>query len=154
MHTTTIGIIGDSDFKAKGSLGTTCPTHFVIPNASSQKPLGFAALRLSREAGELSWDDLGIRLSSSHGPSTPQSSSPVPSTRPSYSPEPSGSAPSHEEAECLNCKFLVERIKTLEAKIKILDRTLEMERHPENHTFESTAILHELYNDMGRLGLE
>ncbi|GJX47187.1 hypothetical protein Tco_0272377 [Tanacetum coccineum] len=77
-----------------------------------------------------------------------------PSTRPSYSPKPSKSASSHGKAECSNCKFLTEKIKTLEAKIKILEGTLEMKRHPENHTFESTVILHELYNDMGRLGLE
>ncbi|GJS95223.1 hypothetical protein Tco_0802191 [Tanacetum coccineum] len=95
-----------------------------------------------------------LRLISSHGPSTPQSSYLGPSTHLSYYPKPSGSAPSHGEAECLNSKFLAERIKTLKAKIKILGGTLEMERHPENHTFESTAILHELYNDMGRLGLE
>ncbi|GKB84583.1 hypothetical protein Tco_0956855, partial [Tanacetum coccineum] len=108
-----------------------------------------------RGCGYFMWkDDLMLHLSSSLGPSTPQSSYPGPSTHPSYYREPSGFAPSHGEAECLNCKFLAEMIKTLEAKIKILKGTLEMERHPENHTFESTAILHELYNDMGRLGLE
>ncbi|GKA11336.1 hypothetical protein Tco_0690769 [Tanacetum coccineum] len=95
-----------------------------------------------------------LRLSSSLGPSTPPSSSPRPLTRPSYSSGPSGSAPSHGKVECSNCKFLTERIKTLEAKRKILVGTLEMERHFENHTFESTAILHEIYNDMGKLCLE
>ncbi|GJS38961.1 hypothetical protein Tco_0564004 [Tanacetum coccineum] len=50
--------------------------------------------------------------------------------------------------------FMAEKIKTLEAKIKILEGALEMERHPEKHTLESAAILHELYNDMGKLGLE
>ncbi|GJX86750.1 hypothetical protein Tco_0337524 [Tanacetum coccineum] len=58
------------------------------------------------------------------------------------------------KAKWLNCKFLAEKIKTLEAKIKILEGALEMERHPEKHTLESAAILHELYNDMGKLGLE
>ncbi|GJZ16333.1 hypothetical protein Tco_0552010 [Tanacetum coccineum] len=58
------------------------------------------------------------------------------------------------KAECSNCKFLAEKIKTLEAKIKILEGALEMERHPEKHTLESATILHELYNDMGKLGLE
>ncbi|GKF59092.1 hypothetical protein Tco_0175878, partial [Tanacetum coccineum] len=53
-----------------------------------------------------------------------------------------------------NCKFLAEKIKTLEAKIKILEGALEMEMHPEKHTLASAAILHELYNDMGKLGLE
>ncbi|GJW97977.1 putative ribonuclease H-like domain-containing protein [Tanacetum coccineum] len=55
------------------------------------------------------------------------------------------------KAECSNCKFLAEKIKTLEAKIKILEGALEMERHPEKHTLESAAILHELYNEMGKL---
>ena len=99
-------------------------------------------------------DDLRLRISSSSGPSTPQSSYSGPSTPQSYSPGPFGSALNLEKAECSNCKFLAEKIKTLEAKIKILEGTLEMERHPENHTIESAAILHELYNDMGKLGLE
>ncbi|GJR08900.1 kinase-like domain, phloem protein 2-like protein [Tanacetum coccineum] len=108
-----------------------------------------------RRCGYFMWkDDLRLRQSSSPGPSTPLSSYPGPSTCPSYYPEPSGSAASHGEEECLNCKFLAERIKILKVKINILEGTLEMERHPENHTFESTAILHELYNNMGRLGLE
>ncbi|GJX60941.1 RNA-directed DNA polymerase, eukaryota [Tanacetum coccineum] len=53
-----------------------------------------------------------------------------------------------------NCKFLAEKVKTLEENIKILEGALEMERHSEKHTLESAAILHELYNDMGKLGLE
>nr|GEV37424.1 hypothetical protein [Tanacetum cinerariifolium] len=36
-----------------------------------------------------------------------------------------------EKAECSNCMFLVEKIKTLEMKIKLLEAILEMERHPE-----------------------
>ncbi|GJV19741.1 hypothetical protein Tco_1368761 [Tanacetum coccineum] len=79
--------------------------------------------------GYFMWkDDLKIHLSSSPGPST------LP--------------------KCSNCKFLVEKIKILEAKIKILEGTLEMEKHPENHTLASATILHELDNDMGKLGLE
>nr|GEU97536.1 hypothetical protein [Tanacetum cinerariifolium] len=35
------------------------------------------------------------------------------------------------KAECSNCMFLAEKIKTLETKIKILEAILEMERHPE-----------------------
>ncbi|GJV46960.1 hypothetical protein Tco_1437172 [Tanacetum coccineum] len=82
---------------------------------------------------------------------TPLSSYPGTSTRPSYSPGTSRSAQNLGKAECSNCKFLAEKIKTLEAKIKILEGALEMERHPEKHTLESAAILHELYNDMGKL---
>ncbi|GJU76112.1 putative reverse transcriptase domain-containing protein [Tanacetum coccineum] len=92
----------------------------------------------------------GLYLSSSSGPSTPPSSY----LGPSYSPGPFGSTLNLGKAECSNRKFLAEKIKTLEAKIKILEGTLEMEMHPENHTLESAAILHELYNDMGKLGLE
>ncbi|GJU19396.1 hypothetical protein Tco_1152738 [Tanacetum coccineum] len=84
----------------------------------------------------------------------PLSSYPGTSTRPSYSPGTSRSAQNLGKAECSNCKFLAEKIKTLEAKIKILEGALEMERHLEKHTLESAAILHELYNDMGKLGLE
>ncbi|GKD90681.1 hypothetical protein Tco_1366188, partial [Tanacetum coccineum] len=91
-----------------------------------------------------------LSLSSSSGPSTPLSSYPGPSTHPSYSPGPSRSTLNLRKAECSNCKFLAEKIKTLEAKIKILEATLEMERHPENHTLESAAILHDMYNDMGK----
>ncbi|GJT87716.1 hypothetical protein Tco_1069433 [Tanacetum coccineum] len=99
-------------------------------------------------------DDLRLHVCSSSGLSTPQSSYSGPSTRPSYSPGSSRSAQNLGKAECSYCKFLAEKIKTLEAKIKILEGALEMERHPEKHTLESAAILHELYNDMEKLGLE
>nr|GEY77253.1 zinc finger, CCHC-type [Tanacetum cinerariifolium] len=102
--------------------------------------------------GYFMWmDDLRLYLSSSSGPSTPPSSYPRPSTRPSYSLGPFGSALYLGKVEFSNCKFLAEKIKTLEAKIKILEGTLEMERHPKNHTLESAVILYELYNDMGNM---
>ncbi|GJX91189.1 hypothetical protein Tco_0344515 [Tanacetum coccineum] len=84
-----------------------------------------------------------LHISSSSGSSAPLSSYPGTSTRPSYSPGTSRSAQNLGKAECSNCKFLGEKITTLEAKIKILEGALEMERHPENHTLESAAILHE-----------
>ncbi|GKB08912.1 hypothetical protein Tco_0837224 [Tanacetum coccineum] len=74
----------------------------------------------------------------SSGPSTTSSYSPAP---PSYSPGPSGNA------ECSNCKLLI-------GKIKVLKATLELYMHPENHMLDSTALLHELYNDMRKFGLE
>nr|GEW78394.1 hypothetical protein [Tanacetum cinerariifolium] len=105
--------------------------------------------------GYFMWmDDLRLYLSSYSGPSTHPSSYPGPSKRPSYFSGPSGSALNLGKAECSNCKFLAKKIKTLEAKIKILEGTLEMKMHPENHTLESDVILYELYNDMGKLGLE
>ncbi|GJZ42961.1 hypothetical protein Tco_0590216 [Tanacetum coccineum] len=108
-----------------------------------------------RGCGYFMWmDDLRLHISSSSGSSTPPSYSPGTSTRPSYSPGSSRSVQNLGKAECSNCKFLAEKIKTLEAKIKILEGALEMEMHPEKHTLDSAAILHELYNDMGKLGLE
>ncbi|GJY72060.1 hypothetical protein Tco_0475763 [Tanacetum coccineum] len=65
------------------------------------------------------------------GPSTPLSDSPRPS----------------RNAECSNCKLLL-------GKIKVLEATIEMYMHPEQHTLNSTTLLHEVCNDMGKLGLE
>ncbi|GJU62920.1 retrovirus-related pol polyprotein from transposon TNT 1-94 [Tanacetum coccineum] len=106
-----------------------------------------------RGCGYFMWmDDLRLRISSSSGSSTPPSSYPGPSTRPSYSPGPSRSCTQNlGKAECSNCKFLPEKIKTLETKIKIPEGALKMERHPEKHTLDSAAILHELYNEMRKL---
>ncbi|GKF28512.1 hypothetical protein Tco_0094854 [Tanacetum coccineum] len=113
----------------------------------------YVALWSFRHCRGVTVDDFMNRISSL-GPSTPPTLYTRPSTRPSYSARTSRSAMNVGKAECSNCKFLAEKIKTLEAKIKILEGTLEMEMHPENHTIESAAILHELYNDMGKLGLE
>ena len=52
-----------------------------------------------------------MRISASSGSSTPKSSY-RPSTRQNYSP---GSSQNLGKAECSNCKFLAEKIKTLEA---------------------------------------
>ncbi|GKB65927.1 hypothetical protein Tco_0927339 [Tanacetum coccineum] len=68
---------------------------------------------------------------SSAGPSTPPSDSPRPS----------------RNVECSNCKLFLRKIKVLEA-------IMEMYMHPEQHRLNSTALLHEVYNDMGKLGLE
>nr|GFA44864.1 hypothetical protein [Tanacetum cinerariifolium] len=48
---------------------------------------------------------------------------------------------------CSNCKHL-------HGKIKVLEAAVEMHMHPEQHTRNSTTLLHELYNDMDNLGLE
>ncbi|GJW58516.1 hypothetical protein Tco_0105247 [Tanacetum coccineum] len=85
------------------------------------------------------WKEERVRLVfSSPGASTTPSYSPGPSTPPSYSPGPS------RNAECANCKLLI-------GKLQVLEATLEMYMHPEKHTIDSTALLHELYNDMGNL---
>ncbi|GKC83581.1 ankyrin repeat-containing protein [Tanacetum coccineum] len=77
--------------------------------------------------------------------------SPRASTTPSYSlgsstPLSDSPRPSRN-AECSNCKFLIE-------KINVLEVTLEMYMHFENHTLDSTTLLHELYDDMEKFGLE
>ncbi|GJS66570.1 hypothetical protein Tco_0681134 [Tanacetum coccineum] len=88
-------------------------------------------------------------LVDSLGASSTPSYSTRPSTPPSYSPRPSTpqSHPSGTSAGCLNCKHLL-------GKIKVFEATLEMYMHLEQHTRNSTALLHEVYNDMGNLGLE
>ncbi|GJT10161.1 hypothetical protein Tco_0400155 [Tanacetum coccineum] len=85
------------------------------------------------------------------GTSSRPSHSPGTSSRPSHSPR---SAQNLGMAECSNCKFLAERIKTLEARISVLEGQLEMARHPENHTLESAGILHEIYQGMRNLNME
>ncbi|GJY39719.1 hypothetical protein Tco_0426083 [Tanacetum coccineum] len=77
----------------------------------------------------------------SSGPSTPPSYSLEPSTPQSYSLGPS------RNAECLNYKHLL-------GKITVLKATVEIYMHQEQHTLNSTALLHEVYNDMGKLDLE
>ncbi|GJW95885.1 F-box domain containing protein [Tanacetum coccineum] len=48
---------------------------------------------------------------------------------------------------CSNCKHLL-------GMINILKATVKMHMHPEQHTRNSTALVHELYNDLDNLGLE
>ncbi|GKF35882.1 hypothetical protein Tco_0112640, partial [Tanacetum coccineum] len=90
-------------------------------------------------------------LVGSPGASTTPSYSPGPSTTPGYSPGPSTS-PSYSSrpsrnTECANCKVLI-------GKLQVLEETLDMYMHPGKHTIDSTALLHELYNDMGKFSLE
>ncbi|GKA17637.1 hypothetical protein Tco_0697474 [Tanacetum coccineum] len=73
--------------------------------------------------------------------STPPSYSLGSSTPQSYSPR------SSKNAECSNCKHLLD-------KITVLKATVEMYMHPEQHTVNSAALLHEIYNDIGKLDLE
>ncbi|GJR41164.1 hypothetical protein Tco_1216848 [Tanacetum coccineum] len=77
----------------------------------------------------------------SPGSSTSPRYSPGASTPQSYSTGPS------RNAECSNCKHLL-------GKITVLKATVELYMHPEQHTFNSAALLHEVYNDMGKLCLD
>nr|GFC46915.1 hypothetical protein [Tanacetum cinerariifolium] len=85
----------------------------------------------------------GALLTPSYPPghSTPPSYSPGPSTPQSYSPRYS------KNAECSNCKHLL-------GKITVLKATVKMHMHQEQHTLNSAALLHEVYNDIGKLSLE
>ncbi|GKB67753.1 hypothetical protein Tco_0929165 [Tanacetum coccineum] len=88
-------------------------------------------------------------------------SSPGSSSTPSYSSEPSSpnsfssgsTTPQNHHSGtsisggCSNCKHLL-------GKIKVLEAAVEMHMHLEQHTRNSTALLHKLYNDMDNLGLE
>ncbi|GJS14143.1 hypothetical protein Tco_0408615 [Tanacetum coccineum] len=70
--------------------------------------------------------------------STPPRYSSGASSPQNYSPGPS------RNAECSNCKHLLEKITVLEA-------TVEMYMHPEQHILNSAALLHEVYNDTRKL---
>ncbi|GKD93051.1 hypothetical protein Tco_1372888, partial [Tanacetum coccineum] len=77
--------------------------------------------------------------------------SPGASTSPIYSPGSSStpiySTGASRNAECSNCKHLLDKITVLEAM-------LEMYKNPEQHTLNSVALLHEVYNDMEKLDFE
>ncbi|GJS29398.1 hypothetical protein Tco_0490018 [Tanacetum coccineum] len=77
----------------------------------------------------------------SPGSSTPPRYSLGALTPQSYSPGTS------RNAECSNCKHLLDKITVLEA-------TVDMYMHPEQHTVNSAALFHEVYNNMGKLDLE
>nr|GFC33115.1 hypothetical protein [Tanacetum cinerariifolium] len=103
------------------------------------------------------WNETRIRQlmsspgSLSVGPSTPPSHSSGPSIPPSYSSglltPPNYSSRSSRNAECSNCKHL-------RGKISALKATLNMHMHPEQHTVNSAALLHEVLNEMEILDLE
>nr|GEW35077.1 hypothetical protein [Tanacetum cinerariifolium] len=90
-------------------------------------------------------------LSYSAGPSTPPRNFSRPSTPPSYSSRPSTptnySLGSSRNAECSNCKHL-------RGKISVLKATMDVHMHPEQHTINSAALLHEVLNEMEKLDLE
>ncbi|GKE68915.1 hypothetical protein Tco_1526987 [Tanacetum coccineum] len=100
-------------------------------------------------------------LVGSHGASTTPIYSPCSSSTPIYSPgsstpprySPEASTPqsyslgTSRNAQCSNCKHLLD-------KITILEATVDMYMHPEQHTVNSAALFHEVYNNMGKLDLE
>nr|GEY06094.1 hypothetical protein [Tanacetum cinerariifolium] len=77
----------------------------------------------------------------SPGSSTPPCYSPGASTPQSYS------LGTSRNAECSNFKHLLDKITVLEA-------TVDMYMHLEQHTINSAALFHEVYSNMGKLDLE
>nr|GEW17048.1 hypothetical protein [Tanacetum cinerariifolium] len=128
------------------------------PVASTHPPI----LRKTLSGVNFLWKEERVRLVvDSPGASTTLIYSPVSSstliystgssTPPHYSPGASTpqiySSRTSRNSECSNCKHLL-------GKITVLEATVEMYMHPEKHTLNSAALLHEVYNDMGKLGLE
>ncbi|GKE95595.1 hypothetical protein Tco_1580450 [Tanacetum coccineum] len=77
----------------------------------------------------------------SPGSSTPPRYSPRASTPQSYSLRTS------RNAECSNRKHLLD-------KVTVLEETVDMYMHPEQHTVNSAVLFHEVYNNMRKLDLE
>ncbi|GKE30284.1 hypothetical protein Tco_1445668 [Tanacetum coccineum] len=75
------------------------------------------------------------------GSLTPPRYSPGASTPQSYS------VGTSKNVECSNCKHLLD-------KITVLEVTVDMYMHSEQHTVNSAALFHEVYNNMGKLDLE
>nr|GEV97819.1 DNA-binding protein HEXBP [Tanacetum cinerariifolium] len=77
----------------------------------------------------------------SPGSLTPPRYSPGASTPQSYS------MGTSRNAKCSNCKHLLDKITVLEA-------TVDMYMHLEQHTVNSAALFYEVYSNMGKLDLE
>nr|GEW44827.1 auxilin-like protein [Tanacetum cinerariifolium] len=75
------------------------------------------------------------------GSSTPPRYSPGAATPQSYS------LGTSRNAECSNCKHLL-------GKITLLEATMDMYMHPEQHTVNSAALFHEVYSNMRKLDFE
>ncbi|GJX66621.1 hypothetical protein Tco_0300964 [Tanacetum coccineum] len=139
-----------ADFESRQAM-----EHRERPEAQSLRNLFWPGITHREEMESLGFPRDGcwivrLLLSSSGSSSTPSYSS-EPSSPNSYS---SGSTtPQNHQSRtsisrgCSNCKHLLGKIKVLEAAVK-------MHMHPEQHTHNSTALLHELYNDRDNLGLE
>ncbi|GKA52503.1 hypothetical protein Tco_0745818 [Tanacetum coccineum] len=94
------------------------------------------------------WKEKRVRLLvGSPGASTTPIYYPGSSSTPVYSSGSSSTPIYSRNAECSNCKHLLDKITVLEA-------TVDMYMHPEQHTVNSALLFHEVYNNMGKLDLE
>nr|GEX05977.1 hypothetical protein [Tanacetum cinerariifolium] len=94
---------------------------------------------------------MSSRGAPSAGPLTPLSYSSGPSTPPSYSSGPS-TPPNYSLGSSRNAKY--SNCKHLRGKISVLKATMNMHMHPEQHTVNSAALLHEVLNEIEKLNLE
>ncbi|GJV33679.1 hypothetical protein Tco_1394079 [Tanacetum coccineum] len=118
--------------------------YYACPNSNPRQNFYGCKIFLWKE------ERVGLLINSLGGSSTTtfsQATSSSPSLSPTPSTTPIYYGGSSTNTECSNCKHLLGRIKVLQA-------TLEMYRHPEQHTLNSAALLHDLNNDMEKLGLE
>nr|GEX59546.1 hypothetical protein [Tanacetum cinerariifolium] len=121
-------------------LDLECPTDVVL--RQSYKPESCETrLRQLMSSPEAPSVGPSTPLNYSSGPSTPPTYSSGPSTPPNYF------SRSSRNAECSNCKHL-------RGKISVLKATMNMHMHPEQHTANSAALLHEVLNEMEKLDLE
>nr|GEZ49050.1 hypothetical protein [Tanacetum cinerariifolium] len=101
---------------------------------------------------QILWKEERVRLLlSSSGSSSTLSYSSEPSSPNSYS---SGSTTPQNHQSGTSISGGCSNYKDLLGKIKVLEAAVEMHMHPEQHTCNSTVLLHELYNDMDNIGLE
>nr|GEW58974.1 hypothetical protein [Tanacetum cinerariifolium] len=139
---TVTGCLGDIDnFLKKGKLEQVV----AIVKSCYSNALGDLNVTLKDVS-----EQVGLLINSPRGSSTTtfsQATSSSPSLSPTPSTTPIYYGRSSTNTECSNCKYLLGRIKVLHA-------TLEMYRHPEQHTLNSAALLHDLNNDMKKLSLE
>ncbi|GKE24576.1 hypothetical protein Tco_1436088 [Tanacetum coccineum] len=78
--------------------------------------------------------------------------SPGASTTPIYSPG-SSSTPIYSPGSSSTLIYSPGALRNAECST-VLEAMLEMYKNPEQHTLNSAALLHEVYNDMGKLDLE
>nr|GEY97953.1 hypothetical protein [Tanacetum cinerariifolium] len=130
----------------KDGIISSCNLLFTIPHPAIHflKLLGFS------NANEPIVEAKIVQQCSSGSSSTPSYSS-EPSSPNSYS---SGSTTPQNHQSGTSINGGCSNYKHLLGKIKVLEAAVEMHMHPEQHTRNSTVLLHELYNDMDNLGLE
>ncbi|GJT64440.1 hypothetical protein Tco_1015920 [Tanacetum coccineum] len=138
----------------KGIVDSGCSRHMTRNKAylAEYQDFNGGPVAFGGSKGYITGKEKRVRqLISSPGASSTPNFSPGTSSTPIFYPTPSTPpnyyGVSSSNTKCSNCKHLLGRIKVLQA-------TREMHMHPEQHTLDSTALLHDLKNDMEKLGWE